>query len=1400
MVMRISTSCLVLLTIIGLAGMVCSYVPRSGQAASHISHGIRSGPGRNFASRDESRTASLPGIVTPAGDAVITVTTAADDITPNDGSVSLREAITAINAGNDLGDPDITAQNPGTFGPLDTINFNIAGAGVKTINIGSSASASGLALPAITKPVIINGYSQPGASPNTLAVGDNAVLQIELNGAGVSFGTGLDLLGGNSTVRGLVINRFQSGVGISLQSNGGNLIVGNFIGTDVTGTVGRANFSDIDVESPNNTIGGNTPAARNIISGGTPYGINVQSGAGLLVQGNYIGTNKNGSASIGNDSGVVLRSNNNQIGGTTSGAGNVISGNTFSGVGIAVFTTSSNLVQGNFIGVQADGTSPLGNGSYGVQFLGGTNNNLIGGTVAGAGNTIAFNGASGVFVLNGGSNAIRHNSIFSNGHLGIDLVGGTENGFGVTANDPGDGDSGPNNLQNFPVLASASSGGGGMTIVGSLNSTSNRVFNLDFFANDACDPSGNGQGQAFLGTVVVGPTDGVGNVVFTVNLPASVAIGKSITATAIDTITNDTSEFSGCVNVVAGGPTGALTANGSSISAVEGEAFTDQVVATFTSSNVASTASNFTATIDWGDGTAFTSGTIVSKGGGSFTVTGGHTYAEEGSYNISVTIHDSPDNQDALVNTGATVADAALNIVPVTPGVRTQFSGAGGTNVSGAALTALNAFKAAIGGSDNGANPTPQASGFRSINWDGVALDGTDFGGNTTVIVPNKVVGIPVNRFQERGVEFEEVYAVSGDGFVSVNPNVAGQFPAFSPTKTFAMFNDNTIDFSFVVPSNHNNAPVQAVTRAFGAIFLDVETPNTTSIEYFSGTTSLGKFFVPVGGSGQPEFLGEVFQNAAITNIHIELGTATLFSFNGTTVTPGPADAPPGTDLAVTDDFAYAEPTAVPTGITINATVSVPFTAKVASFTDADPNGQVSDYSAIVDWGDGTSSATRVNPESGSQITPDLTPDVIITLNISGGFDVIGTHTYTSAGTFTITTSIKDAGGAQIGAKSTAVVGFAGIGSFQFNTGTASVSESSATVALTVTRTGDTSGPASVNFETSDGTAKQKSDYTFNSGTLQFGPGDTSKVINVSLVNDVFVEGNEIFFVTLSNPSMNYQIASPSAITVTIIDNDSAPPVTNPIDDPTFFVQQQYRDFLGREPDITGLNFWVSQITSCGGDAACISAARVSVSAAFFLSIEFQETSGFVIRIQRVAFGRQSADASTRVPYLEFMRETRQVGAGVIVGQPGFDTLLEANKQAYAQQIVNSPAFISRFPITPAATYVDSLNASAAITPTAAERAAAIAAFGAGGTAGRVAALRSVADSNSLRQAELNSSFVLAEYYGYLRRNPTDAPDFNDAGYQFWLAKLNQFNGNFINAEMVKAFLLSSEYRQRFGP
>src|SRR5947209_16607091 len=209
-----------------------------------------------------------------------------------------------------------------------------------------------------------------------------------------------------------------------------------------------------------------------------------------------------------------------------------------------------------------------------------------------------------------------------------------------------------------------------------------------------------------------------------------------------------------------------------------------------------------------------------------------------------------------LILTISNAADPPLLPGNPLPGItHVEFSGVGGTNTpGGGAQNALSAFEAAIGGVRNTA-AAPQNGGFRTITWDGVAVDGTDFGGNTENISPNKTVGIPTNRFLTQGVFFDAIYAVSGDGFKSLNSNVNAAspalFPSFSPTKTFAMFNDNGIGFSFVLAAGANTSPQPAATRGFGAIFFNVRIANTTSIEYFNGTRSLGKFVVPVGSQGQ---------------------------------------------------------------------------------------------------------------------------------------------------------------------------------------------------------------------------------------------------------------------------------------------------------------------------------------------------------------------------------------------------------------------------------------------------------------------------------------------------------------------------------------------------------------------
>jgi predicted outer membrane repeat protein len=508
--------------------------------------------------------------------------------TSNSGPGSLRQAILDANARPNL--------NPFP----DTISFNIPGV-VRTI-------APSTQLPDITEAVVIDGYTQPGATPNTSPAGSNAVLLIELSGASAPGASGLVLRGGGSTIRGLVINRFTDRA-INLQTSGGNTIEGCFIGTDASGTTARGGGGILFVTSSNNTVGGTTHAARNIISGTSHHGVDLfrrsngnvvvgnyigtnasgnapvpNAGNGILVHdsannrlggiqpgegnvisgnneaitvqtdegfastgnqilGNFIGTDATGTFQIGNlNGGVRINQANNTVGGASPGSRNVISGNLGWGVNISNPTATGNTVAGNFIGTDATGTSALGNSGAGVLLSAGAKNNVIGGSPPAESNTIAFNGAEGVRLSADGGlgDRIASNSIHSNGGLGIDLGGN-----GVTPNDAGDADAGPNRLQNFPFVISATIVGGLTTIPLTLNSTPGTGFRVQFFKNDSCDASGNGEGQTLLLSTDIS-TDAGGNGGVTASV-AGIAAGQFITATATRLATGDTSEFSPCV-------------------------------------------------------------------------------------------------------------------------------------------------------------------------------------------------------------------------------------------------------------------------------------------------------------------------------------------------------------------------------------------------------------------------------------------------------------------------------------------------------------------------------------------------------------------------------------------------------------------------------------------------------------------------------------------------------------------------------------------------------------------------------------------------------------------------------------------------------------------------------------
>ena len=273
---------------------------------------------------------------------------------------------------------------------------------------------------------------------------------------------------------------------------------------------------------------------------------------------------------------------------------------------------------------------------------------------------------------------------------------------------------------------------------------------------------------------------------------------------------------------------------------------------------------------------------------------------------------------------------------------------------------------------------------------------------------------------------------------------------------------------------------------------------------------------------------------------------------------------------------------------------------------------------------------------------------------------------------------------------------------------------------------------------------------------------------------------------------------------VLALDNDG-----NLSDRPSSFVSQHYFDFLSRAPDAGGLGFWTNEITSCGADAACVDIKRINVSAAFYLSIEFQETGYLVERIYRTSYGDAVSNSEVGGSHLiavpivrlnEFLPDTQKIGQGIVVGQAGWPQALENNKQAFTAEFVQRPRFISAFPTTMTpAEFVDKLSANAGNPLSTTERNQLVNDLSSGAKT-RAQVLRAVAENPNLVKAEKNRAFVLMQYFGYLRRTPNDAPDSDYTGYDYWLQKLNQFNGNFVQAEMVRAFIVSNEYRLRFGP
>ena len=625
-----------------------------------------------------------------------------------------------------------------------------------------------------------------------------------------------------------------------------------------------------------------------------------------------------------------------------------------------------------------------------------------------------------------------------------------------------------------------------------------------------------------------------------------------------------------------------------------------------------------------------------------------------------------------------------------------------------------------------------------------------------------------------------------GDANYNMATNVPQSF-------TIAQAATNTAVSSSVNPSDLNQSVTFTATVTSGA-----GTP-TGTVQFKDNATNLGAP-VALNASGVAQFTTSALTTGTHTITADYNGDANFTASTGSLSGGQVVKAQPSlsiNDVSVTEGDAGTK--LLNFTVTLSAASSLTVTTNYATANNTAT--APSDYVAI------PSTLLTFNPG-------DTSKNVSVTINGDTGFEPDETFFVNLSNA--VNATISDNQGLGTIQNDDALGGFISFSQPNYN-----VSESTGIVTVTVTRTNDVSQAAQVDYATDDtgasiscaalntGLASQRCDYTSMFGTLKFAANETQKTVDIPINLDGYTEGPEVFTFNLSNATGGAVLIASTA-TVTI--SDSASPTPNANDDTSSFVRQLYHDFLNRDADAAGLAFWKNNIDKCNDPAqrpagqtlaACIEVQRITTMAAFFLSIEFKQTGGMVRDFYVAALDRP---LSNNMPgFVEFMRDTQAIQKGVTVGQGNWQQVLDANRLAFMNEFVMRAEFVALYPTTDTPTqYVDKLYLHANLTQTQQERLDAIEYFGGAATAAdpgaRARALLLLTQNGNFQVRETRRAFVHMQYLGFLRRSPNDAPDNNFDGFNFWVTKLNQFNGDYLQAEMVKAFLTSLEYRRRFGP
>jgi hypothetical protein len=1089
------------------------------------------------------------------------------------GPGSLRQAILDANASSGI----------------DTISFGI-GSGPATIALAAP-------LPTITEPLTIDGTTQPGYS---------GVPLIELDGSNVPLGNDglITVAAGNTITRGLILNHFRT-AGILLSDLGGNHVEGCYIGTNASGTLSTNSQGDgIRIKnSTNNVIGGTTPNSRNVISGNSGSGILISGyySNGNTIQGNYIGVTASGSAPLGNQAGITIGSSYNLVGGTVLAARNVISASVDSGVIVQDFT-AGNVIQGNYVGTDASGLIGLGNANYGVQLFGYNQNQLVGGSSEGSrnvisgnrvgvglvfqfgpphnsliqgnyigagadgktpvgnsgagielvyaidntvgglgpgeGNLIAFNGGPGCRFQRGGSavdisaligNTIRGNSIFSNGGLGIDL-----DGDGVTANDAGDSDIGTNYLQNFPTINSVVSSSNQTTISGSLNSTPNKTYAIDFYSSASCDPSGYGQGAAPFGRMNV-TTGADGNVDFSKTVNSLLPVGRVITATATDSGGN-TSEFSSC--------DATKTTGSAQLGAANYKVIEDVGVLTVPVLRIGGSLGALT--VDYS-----TVGITAEAGQDFVPISGSLTFANgETSKTLEIAILDDavnePEETFALVLKSTTSTEAVGS-----PGAAI-FTVQDHNTVPSLTLTPQSVNEGDSGTTGSIFTVTLSAATGRTVSVDysssGVtATAGVDFqqvSGSLTFQPKMTVRSITLPVIGDLSDEPDETFQLSLQNPTNASLQVAGAIgtivdndpppQASIADATVVEGNSGTIQALFHVSLSVASGKLiclQASTADGSAtagtdyLPLGVSLINPPVIQVLDpGTTSAN---VPVLVKGdllfEPDESFFVNLIPCNQNVTIDRGQA-VGTISNDELQPSPT-------ISVSDT--WVSDGGGPANATFMVTLSAPSTQTITAKYATSPGTAT----AGTDFQSSTGLVT-FNPGVTSQpVSIPIVPDSLVEGNETFTLDLSNPENATFSDNLGLAT-ISDGPATPLPSLS--------VNDITVVEGDSGTSE----ISFTVTNAHPVAGTVGFSFHLSPGTASPNVDYEDSSGTVLIGPNQTSTPITVRTIGDSIDESDETFFINLESSDPGVTIADAQGM-ATILDNDAPPKLS--VNDVTVF-------------------------------------------------------------------------------------------------------------------------------------------------------------------------------------------------------------------------------------------------------